>query len=450
MKKKWLLTLAAVFVMGLSFSEPVQDFLGTEIVAEAAASVKAPSADKKSGTYTTDGSIKVKLSCGEKGAYIYYSLNGGGYKRYTKAITIEKNTTLKAYSKKSGLKSKIVSYSYKLSPEFKFSPEEEKYNNPLTVKLSSEVSGVKFYYTLDGSKPTAKSTKYTSSGIKITKTAKLRVMAAKSGWTSGYASKSYTLSSASSSSESILNDYTKKYAYSTLSEKQKKLYKALYEGICNFDTKISVSSLNVTIDDLTVVFLALDYENPQLFWISYALGYEYNYYGNKVLDVSPKYTRTKAEAAKIEPKLKKAADKIISKALTYDKLYDRVLYIHDTLINNTDYTISGNIYIRCADGPVLYGKALCEGYSKAFAYLCQSIGIDTICVFGVANENHVWNMIKLDGEWYHVDVTFDDPTGGKPMCTHDYFCVTEKRISRDHKLKNDYKTPEATATKYVK
>lgn len=448
MKKKWLLTLAAVFVMGLCFSEPVQEFLGTEIVAEAAVTVKAPAADKKSGTYTTDGNIKVSLSCSTKDAEIYYSLNGGSYKRYTKAIAIEKNTTLKAYSKKSGTKSKTVSYTYKLSPKFSLSKEGGKYDKVQTVKLSTDLSGVKFYYTLDGSKPSASSKKYTDSGIRISKTSKLRVMACKSGWTSKYITESYTITRASDSSESILDDYTKKYIYSTLSDKHKRLYKVLYEGMSDFKKEIDVSGFNATEKEVEKVFTAIDYENPQLIWISSGYGYRYSYIGDIVQSVKPYYTKTKAETEKILPKLKKAAQKIIDKALSYDKLFDRVLYIHDTLIDKTVYTESGNAAIRCADGPILNGKALCEGYSKAFAYLCQSMGLDTICVHGFAGEEHLWNMIKLEGNWYNVDVTYDDPTGGSPMCLHNYFCVTTKKLSRDHEPQNIFKIPDATATDY--
>ena len=448
MKKKWLLTLAAVFVMGLSLSEPVQEFLGTEIVAEAAVTLKTPYADKKSGTYTTENSIKVSLSCSTKDADIYYSLNGGSYKRYTKSISIEKNTTLKAYSKKSGIKSKTVSYTYKLSPKFSLSKEGGNYDKAQTIKLSTDLSGVKFYYTLDGSKPSASSKKYTDSGIRISETSKLRIIACKRGWTSKYITESYTIAAASDSSESILGDYTKKYIYSTLSDKHKRLYKVLFEGISDFKKEIDVSGFNATEDDIMKVFTAIDYENPQLIWISSGYGYQYSYIGDIVQSVKPYYTRTKAEAEKTMPKLKKAAQKIIDKALSYDKLFDRVVCIHDTLIDNTVYTLNGNATICCADGPILNGKALCEGYSKAFAYLCQSIGLDTICVFGYTDQNHLWNMIKLDGNWYNVDVTYDDPTGSTPLCLHNYFCVTTKKLSKDHKPDNIFTIPKATSTDY--
>ena len=446
MKKKWLLTLVAAFVMALSFCEPVQEVLGTEIVAEAASVVKAPAASKKSGTYTVGKNLKISLSCDTKGADIYYSLNGGKYKRYTKSISIEKNSTLKVYSKKGSSKSKTVSYSYKLSPEIKISKKGGKYSDTITVKLSSETSGVKFCYTLDGSKPTEKSKKYTSSGIKISKTSKLRVIAYKKGWTSNYLSEEYTISKASASAKSILDDYTKKYIYSSLNARQKQLYKALFEGVSEFRKEIDVQKIKATIKDLDTVFTALQFENPQLFWLD--TGWQYYYYGNMVTSVLPEYSRTKSEAEKIRSKLEKAANKIINKALSYDKLFDRVLYIHDTLINNTDYTRSGGASIRCADGPILNGKALCAGYSKAFSYLCQSIGLDTISVAGNAGEPHEWNMIKLDGKWYNVDVTFDDPVGGDPVCNHDYFCITTKKISEDHKFENYFKIPSATATEY--
>lgn len=148
----------------------------------------------------------------------------------------------------------------------------------------------------------------------------------------------------------------------------------------------------------------------------------------------------------IQPQFDAAAQKIIDKALEQDDLFDRVLVLHDSIIDMTDYKSKGNSYISEADGPLLNGVALCEGYSKAFMYLCQSIGIECICVAGYAGENHMWNMLKLDGEWYNMDVTWDDPVGGSK--SYQYFCLPTSKIKSDHSFNNFFPVPSATATKY--
>lgn len=451
MKRKLTALLSALIISCTAFCEPVQDLIGISVVAEAASVVEAPAANKESGTYTVSDGLKITLSCDTKGAKIYYSTDGGSkYKTYSTAFKLTKNTTVKFYAKKNGVKSKIVSRTYKLTPKFTVSPEAGSYTSSKTVKISTDVEGVKFYYTLDGSKPDKKSTAYTAKGITVSKTAKLRILAVKSGWTNKYVSESYTIGKSSSEStantKSIIDDYKNKYAYSTLTSKQKKLYGLMYEGIKKHSKTIDVSSSKASVSDLEPTFRALEGDNPQFFWIN---GYlDYSYFGKTLQEVMPGYSRTKSESEKIQKKLDKEVNKVLKKALKYDNLFDRVLYLHDYIIDSTKYTATGKAYIREVDGPVLNGVALCEGYSKAFAYLCQSVGIENICIIGTASDLHMWNMVKLDGKWYHVDPTFDDPVSEKPVLSHDYFCITDKEILKDHKIDNFFPVPKATATKY--
>lgn len=435
--------LAAVIATGI-FSAPVQEYIGTSSVAQAAATVSAPTASRSSGTYSLSGALSVKLTCATSGAKIYYS-TGGSYKLYSKALKISKNTTLKFYAVKNGVKSKVVTRTYKLTPKVTFSKAEGSYDSAVTVKLSTSLSGVKFYYTLDGSKPTTSSTLYTTKGINISKTSTLRVLAVKSGWTKKYFTKDYVISSGALSDESILDDYTRKYAYSTLTDVQKKVYAALFDAAKEHKSKADLVGIGATKSDVKPAYWAFDYDNPQFFWLGNS--FVYTTLGGYVTSIEIDYSRSVSEMNTIKPKFEAAAQKIIDKALEQDDLFDRVKVIHDAIVDMTDYTISGGSHKSEADGPLVYGKALCEGYSKAFMYLCQSVGIECICVAGNANgEGHMWNMLKLDGEWYNMDVTWDDPVGGSG--TYDYFCIPTSKIKSDHKFDNFFPVPSATADKY--
>ena len=153
--------LAAVISAGV-FVSPVQRYVGTSTVAFAAETVSMPKASRKSGTYSSSGTLTVRLTA-DSGSQIYYS-TGGSYKLYTKTLKITKNTTLKFYAQKNGAKSKTVTVKYKLTPKVKVTNAGGNYDSAVTVKLSSTASGVKFYYTLDGSKPTKSSALYTTKG----------------------------------------------------------------------------------------------------------------------------------------------------------------------------------------------------------------------------------------------------------------------------------------------
>lgn len=447
MKNKVFALLTAAVLSVSAFSTPVQQSIGAYVTAQAATAVKAPTASRASGTYTVSGKLSVKLSCATSGAKIYYSTNGGkSYKLYSKSISISKNTTIKFYAVKNGVKSKVVSRTYKLTPKFTITPNAGKYEGTQIVKLKSSVSGVKFYYTLDGTKPTTKSALYDpDKGIVIDESCTLRIRTSKSSWTTRYVTKSYTVEQPVIEADSILEDYTVKYAYNTLTAKQKELYKAVYDGVAELDEKIDVSSLSCTESDIQVVFYAVAFDNPQFFWLKTEC--DYSLLGKNLRSVSPAYLYTKSKAASITKDVEKAAQKIINEALKKEELFDRVLYIHDTIVNMTKYVSNGANHIRGINGPLLNGEALCEGYAKTFAYICQSVGIEAICISGKSGGDHMWNIVKLDGEWYQMDVTFDDPTN-ITACEHTYFCITTEQMLEDHKLDNPFPVPDCTATEY--
>ena len=442
MKRKILSAVLAAVISAGVFSAPVQQYIGTASVAYAAESVSAPKASRKSGTYSASGSMSVKLTA-DNGAEIYYS-TGGNYKLYTKTLKITKNTTLNFYAQKNGVKSKTVTVKYKLTPKVSVTNAGGSYDGAVNVKLSSTASGVKFYYTLDGSKPTKSSTLYTTKGITVSKTAKLRILASKSNWSGRYLTEEYTIGSAAVSSalpgESIIEDYKSKYAYNTLTAKQKKLYGIIYNSAAAYQGDLDIRRNEYTVSDLESAYWAFDYDNPQFFWL--ANGYRYVSLDDNLYGATLDFSRTKTEAEKLQPQFDAAAQKIIDKALAQDDLFDRVLVIHDAITEMTTYNAKAPGYKSEADGPLLYGEALCEGYAKAFMYLCQAVGIQCFCVAGYAGEDHMWNMLQLDGEWYHMDVTWDDAG------TYEYFCIPDSQMFTDHTVRNFFPVPSATSTKY--
>lgn len=95
----------------------------------------------------------------------------------------------------------------------------------------------------------------------------------------------------------------------------------------------------------------------------------------------------------------------------------------------------GAAYIRNPYGALVNGKAVCEGYARAFKLVMDRLGVECVLVQGVAQgetnggyEPHMWNYVKLDGGWYAVDVTWND-TAGK---TEDYFLRGNAVMKLDH------------------
>ena len=110
--------------------------------------------------------------------------------------------------------------------------------------------------------------------------------------------------------------------------------------------------------------------------------------------------------------------------------YQRALVLHDWLIYNAnyDYTYTWS----SAEGVLLHGTGVCDSYARAYQMLCTAAGLKCIYVSGYAGGgSHGWNLVQVDGKWYHVDCTWDDPgVGGDER--HDYFLITDAEMGRDH------------------
>lgn len=144
--------------------------------------------------------------------------------------------------------------------------------------------------------------------------------------------------------------------------------------------------------------------------------------------------------------------------------YEKELAIHDVLIERAEYDPAAISHIQPDEedpdndnpyGLLIHGKGICLGYSSAFQLLMDMLDIECVTVFGYSgseNDDHAWNMVCLDGEWYCVDVTWDDPISSTPVsdeAAHRYFNVTSDFMRRtDHKW-DESDTPEATGVLYA-
>ena len=151
---------------------------------------------------------------------------------------------------------------------------------------------------------------------------------------------------------------------------------------------------------------------------------------------------SKAELEQKRTQVYSERNKVLT-AISNMKTEDKIKYIHDYIVDRTTYdkTISGdNIYNIM--GPMLEKSAVCEGYAKTFKFLMDGAKIPTILVAGKGYDNygkverHAWNYVQLDGYWYLVDTTWDDPIIIGGVLTNDlkykYFLVGSDITSKSH------------------
>lgn len=403
-------------------------------------SVSAPTADKKAGYHLcNENSLKVNLSCKTKNAEIYYKIDNGSYKKYTKTINITKNSTLSAYAKLKGRKSKVVTYKYELGANFSLSVYGGDYAQNQTVKIKTNVSGVKFRYTLNGKYPTKQSKEIPAGGLKIENTETLNVIAFKDGWQNvGYV-ETYNINK--------LGNYKANYYYSLLSENQKKGYGRIFSGVEKGSKRIDLSGLKLDYDSTCEMINAFyqDASQYMLYW--YEEWYDWEFNGNECIAIIPKYSINGNNTKSMQNTFEKKSAKVIEQAKKKPTAYGKIKYIHDWLVNNTDYVDSGAYSEYLAAGPIVNGKAVCSGYARAFDYLAKGLGFDCIFITGNvvdSDEPHAWNKIKIDGVWYNIDVTWDDMSVyGNDKIYYDNFLKSDKTFSKKYTPDKNYKYPSS-------
>jgi len=196
-----------------------------------------------------------------------------------------------------------------------------------------------------------------------------------------------------------------------------------------------IATLNCSLDTL-VLYVRMD--NPGLFYVDFQnFHYMIGFLGREL--VFPYLY----PAAKIESVEKKIAEKIKlivqSNNLVHLTPYEKEFALHDYLATYVKYEHADKSYHKAhsAVGALLHGRAVCEGYSTAFKLLCDAVGISCIILFGTAKtsnnvENHAWNIVKLSGKCYHVDVTWDVCDMTEFAVSHNCFNLTDDDISQDH------------------
>ena len=151
---------------------------------------------------------------------------------------------------------------------------------------------------------------------------------------------------------------------------------------------------------------------------------KYDTAGEVTVEISHLYT--KEEIIKVSNKV----DQIWKEIITDDMDNLDIIYaFHDYIINHTKYDeefdekADDNLHDSSrAFGPLFEGYAICSGYTDVMSILLDKLGIDN---YKVASDTHVWNAFYLDGKWWHIDLTWDDPVtkDGSNRLEHTFFKI---------------------------
>ena len=194
-----------------------------------------------------------------------------------------------------------------------------------------------------------------------------------------------------------------------------------------------ISLGNTTEKDITIAFLALRNDRPEYFWLptSYALRIKGTSGEICFAKTDKDWLYTATERKNFENEILKTLTEINQTFSGNETEFTREVLAHDTLVSNLEYDSKNvNNYKNNPSawdivGAFIDGKAVCEGYAKSMQVLAFSLGLDCATVTGVSTEPHMWNVINIENNWYHLDATANDTNDAG---YHFFFNVTSEYI----------------------
>ena len=222
------------------------------------------------------------------------------------------------------------------------------------------------------------------------------------------------------------------YYYKTMSRQQKAVYDALEQGFRALSPAIRVERLES--EALADTYQRLKLDAPELWFVT---GYTYRFYPQAShVELVPEYLFDKGKIREHRQAIDSRTARLV-RPLAGKGKREQLQAIHDFILTSVRYDKLKKSYSHEVIGPLTQGVGVCEGIAKTVKLLCDAVGIECIVALSHANPErgvkyrHAWNVVKLEGKWYHVDATFDNSLQ-RGAARYDYFCLDDKHIFRDH------------------
>ena len=212
-------------------------------------------------------------------------------------------------------------------------------------------------------------------------------------------------------------------------------YTEMCDQILQFKSSCIVTT-RISNDDVKEALAHLPSDHPEIFWLGKRYSAVTVTEGSKV-SLGFLEGLEEEDIPEMAAKLDEKVDEIIAGAPSGSD-YDKILYVHDYIDDNTKYDYKGANsdkpgLCHTSYGCLVDGLAVCEGYSEAFTLIMNRLGIESgICT----GSNHAWNYVKLDGKYYWIDTTWDDMESyaSDYQAQHIYFLVNSDLLLRSREL----------------
>ena len=223
------------------------------------------------------------------------------------------------------------------------------------------------------------------------------------------------------------------YYYNHMNKPQQAAYHSIFTGVKNLSDEIQVPALSG--EELYNVFFKMRLDHPEIFWVT---NFKYRYYKDSPnLIFIPEYLFDKNKIREHQKALTARVEKLVRPAQKMSE-WEKEKYVHDFICENVRYDKLKKAYSHEIIGPLGQGVGVCEGIAKVVKVLLDTLGV--WCVIAICGNNpekgikyrHTWNIVKINGTYYHLDATFDNSLGKSHQIRYDYFNLDDQQIFRDH------------------
>lgn len=225
------------------------------------------------------------------------------------------------------------------------------------------------------------------------------------------------------------------YWRSQLTAGEKQVYDDIAKTAAAYGSEVTLSHTahRDTVNKVIALFLL---DHPEVFW----WGSTYRMMGTEtaVRSVSLTLLYTPAEIGIMKKQIDSVVNRILGQLPDDATDFEAERFFHDWLDDTVSYRTDTDTesMVYSLYGALVNKTAVCEGYVEAFQYLCNKVGIPCLGVTGTATTGgiaglHKWNAVSVGGQWYYVDVTWDD-TAQSGGCSYRYFNLTTEEMALDH------------------
>lgn len=210
---------------------------------------------------------------------------------------------------------------------------------------------------------------------------------------------------------------------------------AIANGLANHASSINIFNYKIQTDNIGSAYAVALKKNPLFFYVD-----NNNYYMTTkkssdgityINSVIPIYRYDESTTEQMTDKFNAECKKYLAKLSNNMTDYQKALTLHDEIALECEYGLGDEFSTRSCDAydALVNKESTCEGYTAAYSYLLSLVGIDSDIVNSSAMV-HAWNKVCIDGSYYNVDITWDDPVpDNNGLVSHTYFLLSDDEIA---------------------